>query len=108
MCGFVPPAVTSSPLDYAIYYATPTEFMFDRKNGQRVMATSQDIRRSLIGTTKTLITILILMSLFWPYNYEPFQSMNAREESLSSIRDYLDMKHLGNCLITATTALTIE
>jgi len=101
MCGFVPPVVTSSPLDYAIYYATPTEFMFDRKNGQRVMATSQDIRRSLIGTTKTLITILILMSLFSPYNYEPFQSMNAREESLSSIRDYLDMKHLGNCLITA-------
>eukprot|EP00957_Ditylum_brightwellii_P065871 4995542-Ditylum_brightwellii.AAC.1 len=34
--------------------------------------------------------------------------MNAREESLSSIRDYLDMKHLGNCFITAMAALVIQ
>uniref|UniRef100_A0A6U3RJD3 Wax synthase domain-containing protein n=1 Tax=Ditylum brightwellii TaxID=49249 RepID=A0A6U3RJD3_9STRA len=100
--GFSPPAVTVSLRKFVTYYATPAECMYNEDEKRFLMATSQDFKRSLFSFIQTIIMISFSFSLLSHHGYEPFESKNAAGEgALMTMKDYVNLMHLGNCFILA-------
>lgn len=97
--GFSPAGVEKSFVSYLVYYSLPVELELDRKTARPVKATRSEIAVNMVQLSKTLLQIVVMMSLFAPRSYEPFEGRPV--PGSSHVLSYLNLGHLGNCFIAA-------